>query len=76
MSDKQSNPRDDLGLTAAHDSDPKGVRTFLRFVHQELWSMSVTGGLPDEIRFRVASLAQEAQRVGEFVDGFNAGART
>lgn len=68
MSDES--PRAALGLDAAHDGDIRGIRRFTEFVHRELWSISVTPGLPEEIRMRVSYLSREAERTGIFLEGF------
>jgi len=68
--------RADLGLDAASDGDPKGMRRFLDFVHRELWSLAVIPELPEPIRTRITSVSRDAASAVEFLDGYIAAKAT
>jgi hypothetical protein len=68
----EENPRAAIGLTAAHEGDPRGLRRFLDFVHRELWSLSlnVTNGIANPLAARLRELSRDADRATQFVDGY------
>lgn len=67
--------RESIGLDAASEGDPKGVRQFLSFLQQEFGLMAFMSGLPEPVAQRCAHLLDELKRANEFVDGFIAASK-
>lgn len=70
MGDKPS-VRESIGLDAASEGDPKGVRIFLSWLNQELNMLAyVTPEMPKPVSERIAQFEKETDRLMHFLDGF------
>jgi hypothetical protein len=70
---EQENPRVSLGLHGAEEGNVASAASFARWLNREATTLGFISPLPKPVREQFQRLAQVAQEVAVFSDGFNEG---